>query len=1309
MRRRSVPLLAASVLLAASLQAQHIAFRHLGVDDGLPSSLVSHVLQDRRGFIWIGTAQGVSRYDGHDFRTYAPARGGSDGLQGAMIDDLHEDHTGRIWAVTAQGLSRYEGSRDDFISYRGDSIVARAGPWIGRAGAPRYGTRLRTQVTSVNQDRSGRVLVGTSVGLFALDPASGAAVRVPLSGESMRVEPPYITALFEDRTGEIWVGTRTGLFTLGTAAQSSTGATAGRGALRLPALYVRALSQDSQGHIWVGTYGKGIVRYDPQSAQHALFQHDSGDPRSLGSDRVMRIVHDRVRGGMWIAVENAGLDYIGPDSKTFVHHRHDPNDPGSLRSNSVWALYQDQGGLLWAGTFSGGLDISMRSGHAIKLFQSLRGDPTSLSFNAVPAFAEDRHGAMWIATDGGGVNRMAPTSRRLTRFTVQNAGLTSDAVLSIAPDDDGSVWLATWAGGLNHLDVATRRTTAFTTANSNIPDDNLYEVLRTRRGDLWVGTDNGMVAQFDRAHRRFDAPYRLVAPGLDPSSVLLLRELADGRLVAGLRDGGITILDTRTGARRYIAANPRGGGALASNSVHALWEASPGTLWIGTDAGIDIVELRTGAHRHLGTSDGLASNTVLGIVGDAMGQVWISTDRGITRRSSDGSTAHTLTRLDGLQGNEFLMRSAFRSRDGTLYFGGNQGFNAIHPKLVIADERAPRVVFTNLLLFNKLVTPTSKHSPLLRAFHETRSLRLSHAQNVVTFEFAALDFSAPEKAQYAYRLVGFDEDWQLVGTQHAASYTNLAPGTYTLEVRAANGDGVWNENATSLALIIEPPLWGTWWARITMALLGVGGVVRLWRFQQQRRLEIALSRQALHDALTGLANRVLFHDRVVISLQRLTRANRMPSGVGEVIADPKVAVLFLDLDNFKHVNDSLGHHAGDQLLRIVSSRLLNATRGCDTVARLGGDEFAVLLENMRAADDAYVVADRITAALRQPVPVGDEEHPREASVSASIGIAFMNGPLDATDLLRNADAAMYRAKAEGKGRYVVFDPELVAADEERLDLEHGIALARAHDELSLAYQPIIDVATGAVVGAEALMRWMHPTRGAISPARFIPLAEASGVILDIGQWALGTACNAAAQWPRAASGEPLSVSVNVSWRQLMHPHLLAEVQSALDASGLRATQLTLEITESVLMQDTATALRILCSLKALGVRLAVDDFGTGYSSLRYLQQFPIDVLKIDKSFVDHLASRPQDAALARMIIGLGDSLGLAMVAEGVEHEAQRERLLAMGCRFAQGYLFARPLPAAELQALLTSGHTLSAPVHSTTTRTSGNLQAILTS
>ncbi|MCC6175541.1 MAG: EAL domain-containing protein [Chloroflexi bacterium] len=454
----------------------------------------------------------------------------------------------------------------------------------------------------------------------------------------------------------------------------------------------------------------------------------------------------------------------------------------------------------------------------------------------------------------------------------------------------------------------------------------------------------------------------------------------------------------------------------------------------------------------------------------------------------------------------------------------------------------------------------------------------------------------------------------------------------------------------------------------------VRGIVLNGRdISERKALETQLTYQAFHDPLTGLANRALFKDRVDHALARGKRHGR------------SLAVLFLDLDDFKTVNDSLGHAAGDELLVAVSERLRECLRAADTAARLGGDEFAILLEDT-AEDDARILAERMLAALTAPFLLQG----KELFVSASIGLAVSARSTEgAVELLRNADAAMYTAKGNGKAGVEAFEPGMHQAVLERLALRADLQRALDHGELLLHYQPTVDLASGCITGYEALIRWEHPERGTISPLDFIPLAEETGLILSIGRWALREACRQARRWQaRYPSLMPIKMGVNLSARQLLDPDLIDDVAEALVNAGLEPRSLVLEITESLLMQDTDAIIDRLHALKRLGVRLAIDDFGTGYSSLSYLRRFPVDILKIDKTFVDGLDDDDsgEGLALVRAIVDLSHALSLETVAEGIERAGQLAQLFRLGCVLGQGYYFSRPLPGAAASRLLAPGY-----------------------
>ena len=519
------------------------------------------------------------------------------------------------------------------------------------------------------------------------------------------------------------------------------------------------------------------------------------------------------------------------------------------------------------------------------------------------------------------------------------------------------------------------------------------------------------------------------------------------------------------------------------------------------------------------------------------------------------------------------------------------------------------------------------------------------------------------------RILGFDPEdyvgrtiWELLHPEDLARVRQVldeaiaAPESdFTAEWRLRTSTGTWADCESTVRSLLDEP--------------SVAGIVVNTRdITERKALEDQLIRDALHDSLTGLANRALLRDRAALALARATRV------------EGRVALMLVDLDDFKAVNDGLGHAAGDAVLVTVARRLSQCVRPNDTVARLGGDEFAVLLDDASGDATPETVAGRIQELLRLPLLVNGHE----LFANASIGVALAEvGSLDAEELLRNADVAMYMAKGKGKSQVATFHPEMHVEMRDRITLANELRRAVSHNQFSLRYQPLVDLKTRRIIGMEALVRWQHPQRGLVSPADFIPMAEATGTIVPLGRWILEEAVESlvALQAVQGPNERPVSVTVNLSPRQFQEPTIVDEVEAVVRAAGVEPWTVVLELTETMLMDDIDAAIERMKRLKELGVRLALDDFGTGYSSLSYLRRLPIDILKIDKSFVDSL-STSQGPGMVRSILRLGDTFRVATLAEGIESDEQLAHLRALGCTYGQGYLFAHPLRRSDVKALL---------------------------
>ena len=606
-----------------------------------------------------------------------------------------------------------------------------------------------------------------------------------------------------------------------------------------------------------------------------------------------------------------------------------------------------------------------------------------------------------------------------------------------------------------------------------------------------------------------------------------------------------------------------------------------------------------------------------------------------------------------------------QSRQDVLLIVGAMALGLLLLLYAAFSVASRRLTSQNRRLLEQAATEQALTTDLRRSQERFRSLVQNSVDvNMILGADGQIEYESPA----VERVLGFPADDRIGRSAFASIHPDdlgwgeqllkdvvASPGVMVAgEFRIMHADGSWRWiEAVGKNLFDDP---------------AVGGIVVNYRdITSRKTLEEELRHQAFHDSLTGLANRALFVDRLEHALSLSHRSPR------------PLAVLFVDLDDFKTINDSLGHGEGDAILERVAERLRNALRVGDTLARMGGDEFAVLVEDPPAASDPTVVAERLVAALQAPFTQGG----KELFVRASVGVAVVTSRHQTADeLLRNADIAMYMAKRKGKNRIEIFEPSMHAAALARLVLKGDLERALEREEFFILYQPVMNLATLEIVGVEALLRWRHPGRGVVGPVEFIPVAEETGLIIPLGRWVLLEACRQSRAWDLVAPDRPITMNVNVSGRQVAEPGFVAEVAQIIAETGIDPTRLVLEFTEGVLMQDTDATKATLQALKALGVRLAIDDFGTGYSSLSYVRQFPIDVLKIDRSFVASMADGPGETALLHSILQLSETLHLETVAEGIEDASQLTELRTLGAELGQGFLFAQPLAFAEISELL---------------------------
>ncbi|MDH3745723.1 MAG: diguanylate cyclase, partial [Acidobacteriota bacterium] len=867
---------------------------------------------------------------------------------------------------------------------------------------------------------------------------------------------------------------------------------------------IRAIHEDGQGRLWVATNGGGLDMFDRQTGEFTHYRHQPGVPSALSSDRV-RTVHEDLEGNLWIGTYDAGLNLLDPETMVFEHFRADDGDPRSLSDDRVTAILQDVDGRLWIGTDKGlnEWDPIERGFHT---YQKDLADPSTLVDDRILTLFQDRGGVIWVGNRGG-VNKWNPTTGSFTSYQVDRANpgssLPSNLIQGFAESADGrQLWVATY-GGLSRIDRRDGETSTYRVDPDDptaLADERVFSLLVDSESTLWVGTFEGGLHRLNADGRTFT---RFQHDPSDPTSlgsnsVASIFEDSQGVLWLGAFRGGLNRFDPDTGTFIHYKHDPDSNTSLSSDRVVALFEDSMGALWVGTDGGgLNRMDPRTATFTHyrhdpdddksissdkiysihedqsstlwVGTSggisawsrdsrkehmplfenyreeDGLANDQVWGILEDSSGYLWLSTNRGVSRLDPRTGAFRNIDTTHGLQSLELNFGAAFRSTTGEMFFGGNQGFSAFYPSEVRVNNHQPPVALTSVQKLNRDLETGS-------AVAELSSIELSYQDYVVSFEFAALDYTAPEKNRYAYMLEGFDTNWNELGNLNRATYTNLDPGNYVFRVRGANNDGVWGQQELALDVRVIPPWWQTWWAYLLYSLAGVGLILRYLARQQRRhvfaeqqRLSLAdevrsrtselaernselerainqLELASVTDSLTGLRNRRFLVNTIERDLALVHRMRREQVDKGDEGGAPTDSLfLIFDLDGFKEVNDSFGHSAGDSVLLQVTTLLEAACRKSDDIIRWGGDEFLIVA---RQADRE--AAEQLAERMRQSVEehVFDLGHDQTTKLTCSIGFAFY--PFISSDpelfsweqVNTIADRALYIAKKSGRNAWV---------------------------------------------------------------------------------------------------------------------------------------------------------------------------------------------------------------------------------------------------------------------------------------------------
>lgn len=807
-------------------QDNDIRFDRISIERGLSQSTVECILQDHKGFMWFGTGDGLNKYDGYTFTAFRHDPRDPNSLSNNYVRCILEDRAGALWIGTwGGGLDKLDPESGQFTHYRHDPADS--------------SSLSHNSVNCIHEDGDGVLWIGTDGGgLERFDPQTERFIHYQHNPHDARSLSDYaVLAIHQDQRGELWIGTRRGgLNRLDREAQKFIRYQHDPDVPHsLSSNHVAAIHEDSSGVLWIGTADGGLNRLNRASGQFVHYQHSPDDSRSLSSNSVQSVYEDRL-GVLWIGTNGGGVDRYDRASDQFIHYTHDPFNPRSLSHNNVCCIYEDRGGVLWIGTLGGGLSEANRSNQKFVHFQKDPDDPNSLSDNRIWAICEDQLGVVWIGTYGGGLNRFDRETGQWKLYQHDPNdphSLSSNTVRSILQDQTGALWIGT-EGGLDRLVLsdAERLESARFVHYRHEPDDpyslsdnRVGPLYEDEAGVLWVGTLGGGLNRFDRESERFTRYQHVLGEpySLSLDSVSSIYETDEGVLWIGTMGGGLNRFDRESEEFTHYQHDPDDPYSLSDDRVFCLGEDYQGNLYVGTwGGGLNRLDQGSGRFTHFREKDGLPNDVVYGIVSDNSANLWLSTNSGLSRFSPTSDKFRNYDVSDGLQSNEFSHGAYHEGKRGELFFGGINGFNVFYPPMVRDNPYTPPIVIT---AFKKL------DRTVLTDISDDLEIALSYRDNFIAFEFAALDYTAPHKNQYLYRLEGFDPRWVDAGTRRYQSYSNLRGGEYVFRVKGTNNDGIWNREGIAIYITVTPPVWETWWFRGIVGLVVVGIVIGGYRLR----------------------------------------------------------------------------------------------------------------------------------------------------------------------------------------------------------------------------------------------------------------------------------------------------------------------------------------------------------------------------------------------------------------------------------------------------------------------------------------------
>jgi len=819
--------------LSSYSQRKNIRFENISIDHGLSQNSVVSICQDRKGFLWFGTYDGLNRYDGYKFKVFKNIPGDTTSLSKNLVWDIFEDHFGNIWVGTNGGLNKYNSEKESFRRFN--------------ENPDKSSSISSNKIRTIFEDKSGILWIGTENGLNRYNSKNNSfKVYKNNPTNSSSISNNVIRIIFEDSYGNLWVGTDDGLNLFDRQKEKFyryTHDDSNPNSISENIIY--SICEDSNGYIWVGTRSGGLNKFDKKNQIFKHYKYDPKNPNSIRYNYITALFKDK-SGDLWIGTYGGGLEKYDPVRDNFIHYQNDISNPQSISSNAIYCIMEDRSGILWIGTDFGGVNKYDKLRNQFEYYSNEPGNPKSLRNNSINCFYEDPSDngkTMWIGTWKGLVlyNRQSQEFKSFVNNPVDEFSLSNNIVRTIAKDSEGFLWVGT-DNGVNRFDVKENKFHRYfnqTQNISSISNDQIRDILIDNLGGVWIASNSSLIDKYDRIHDSFSHFVNDIANIKTQLNIVwVLLQDHNGNIYAGSDAGGLSKFDKKNGKFVPFASTENTSLAINNNKVLTVSEDKKGNLLIGTaGGGLNCLDLSTGRCRVISEQDGLISNTIHGVIEDKFGDLWVTTNRGLSRIDLTRNKIDNFNMLDGLQSNEFHVNSFCYSQTGEIFIGGIRGFNLFRPESIRENKFIPPIVFTDIQLFNKSIQiDKSIDGRLLlnKSITELKNITLSYRDEVFTIEFSSLDYAAPGKNSYSYFLEGYDKIWNNIGNRHYATYTKIPAGKYRLIVIGSNHNGLWNKTGISLEIVITPPFWETWWFRSIMGVLILSGLIIVYLYRTRR-------------------------------------------------------------------------------------------------------------------------------------------------------------------------------------------------------------------------------------------------------------------------------------------------------------------------------------------------------------------------------------------------------------------------------------------------------------------------------------------